>query len=175
LVHIACMLHHSADTTGLHAHQAAAFGRLARLGYLATTLAATGRCALLLGRLWDVWATVLAAALLAAMHWAQLSPVSVGPTPPGGTDCSNDGSNGGRTSDGSQQQQQHEQQRPQEQRRFGQAAFELATAVRLLLSPATAGLDTLQRDPVPLLINSLGKHCSIGPTKFLQYVKVLAS
>jgi hypothetical protein len=137
----------------------------------AASLAAVGRCAVLLKQHWDAWAAMLAAALLAALRWAQLQPVCVGPIPSGNTNRSDSGSAGGLTSDGSQQQQQ----RPCELRRLGQAAFELASAAQLLLPPATAGLGTLQRNPVPLLMNSLGKHCSIGSVSLLRYVEVLAS
>lgn len=138
---------------------------------MATGVAAKGRCAALLGQRWDAWAAMLAAALLAAMHWAQLQAMHVAPESTDSAGCSA----GGTTNDGSQQQQQQQPQLPpRDRQRLGQAAFELASAGRLLLPAAIAGLPTLQREQVPRLMNSLGKHCAIDSTSLQRYVQVLA-
>jgi hypothetical protein len=184
LVHTACMLHPSADVTCSTACQAAALNRLARLFYIATDLAAKGGCAVLLGRLWDEWAAMLAAALLAAMHGAQLLDTEL----PCGTEGGSGGSEDG-TIDGDRQQQQQQrqqqqrqqqqrlrhQQQPWERRRLGQAACDLQFVARLLLPPAaTGGLHTLQRDSAPRLLNTLAKQCCMKPASIHRYVQVLA-
>ena len=162
------MAHVLAETSCLLAGQAAALCRLARLAnWATTTLAADGRCATPLGRLWDDWAATLAAALLAALHGAQLLAAE----PPGGVEGGNGGS---ETNGSSKRQQQQQQQQPWERRDMGEVAYDLAAAARLLLPPAgAAGLPTLQREPVPRLLSSLGKYCSIESARLFRFVKVL--
>ena len=142
--------------------------------YWAAGLAAKGRCGAPLERLWDDWAAMLAAALLAAMHRAQLlQPPRAYAGTPDSTDPGTGSTKGGMAVEGSRQQQQQQQQ-PWERQRMGQAAFDMAMAARVLLRPAaTTSLGTLQRESVPRLLNSLGRQCCIDSTSLRHHVQVL--
>jgi hypothetical protein len=141
--------------------------------YWSAGLTAKGRCGVALERLWDDWAGMLAAALLAALHGAQLlQPPRVYAGTPDSTDQGTGSTDGSMAHEGSRQQQQQQQW---ERQHLGQAAFDVAMSARLLLPPAaTASLGTLQREPVPRLLTSLGRQCCIDPTSLHRHVQVLA-
>jgi hypothetical protein len=149
------------DAVWVHACQAAA---LSRLAYLVRSM--TGDMTRQKQHMRDEWAAATAAALSAAAFWAhghQNRGADSACSSPGA------GSGGGRGS-GTRQQQEGQQT----QQRFMQhTAFDLGEAAALLLLPAaTAGLDTLEREPVPRLLASLASHCRIDAPTLQRHVQV---
>lgn len=116
---------------------------------------------------WDGWGAAIAAALSAAVSWAEACRYQAYTDGADGSMGGSDGSPAGAS------KQLMSRQRWQQLQRLQQAAFHLGKAAEATLLPAVVDIDALEQRSAIDLLDSLAQFCGVDPKTLQVFVQVL--